>query len=170
MNNNQDSNHSAFVNDNMSQMSVVGYKNRLKVKTIIKGSTVRSQNKSELSMLPNNNMFTISTDVDLARLDGHKAVIHHSTSGSLMGSPRTKRVGAGAFRNDRQFNSVIHSNNSFDSTFDGSSNANFLLPNVKNGSLNMNSTKGRKVPWGFDGYNPPITISTMLFQINGGKF
>ena len=67
---------------------------------------------------------------------------------------------------------MIHSNNSIDSSINGSrQDFNFSLPRMngvqKEGVINP---RGNKLPWGFEGYKAPITITTATFSANGGKF
>lgn len=48
---------------------------------------------------------------------------------------------------------------------------NFSLPNVKNGNVhNVIPRIKRKLPWGFEGYKTPVTITSISLKGSGGKF
>lgn len=48
---------------------------------------------------------------------------------------------------------------------------NFSLPNVADAKSNDIMMPGkRKIPWGFDGYKIPPTVTSATFVTNGGKF
>ena len=75
-------------------------------------------------------------------------------------------------RNEKQFQSVLTSNKSLNSSMMGSQqDLNWSLPNVREDRIkNEMISGGRKYPWGFEGYRAPLTITSATFEINGGKF
>ena len=66
------------------------FKNRIKASSVIKGSTIRSGNRSHIDMLSSRDMASIGSDVDFTRINGQKMTLHDSPSKLNIDSPRKK--------------------------------------------------------------------------------
>lgn len=91
----------------------------------------------------------------------------HNSLSKLGNSSPSKLI-----RKVKPYNSVIHSNDSIDSSINGSrQDLNFSLPRM-NGTLKEGAINPRrnKLPWGFEGYKAPTTITSATFSPKGGKF